>query len=286
MTSGFSCMPGRDFSVFHLSGRNALLSSVLAGLLILTAAVTQAASFTADVVQIKGNDLIHARLFWLDGRVRFEYLDQGVLMAQIFDQENNRMIWLDTENKVYVERAVSKTEQQQTERAAKSAAEKVYTPCDAFQQAQCILLKSDEINHRDTDKWLITFDVDGRDEHMFVWLDKQYRIPVRQENPDGSILDVSIVDDIELDGREVYKVEMLSVSFSGDRTHGIQWYDSELNVVIRQQDGNGTVEELRNIRLEPVSEDKFAIPDDYEDFNTRLSGTESGSSIIFKTAQN
>jgi hypothetical protein len=56
-------------------------------LLALYSAVTQAVSFTADVVQIKGDDLVNARIFWLDGRVRFEYLDQGVQMAQIFDSK-------------------------------------------------------------------------------------------------------------------------------------------------------------------------------------------------------
>ncbi len=250
-------------------------------LLALYSAVTQAVSFTADVVQIKGSDLVNARIFWLDGRVRFEYLDQGVQMAQIFDSKQNRVIWLDTEKKVYILRTTTETPSEQRQQLAKPVDAQSFNPCVSNEKAECIRLKTAEINHRDTDKWLITFDVDGRDKHMFQWIDKQYQIPLRQENPDGSILDVSIVDDIEVDGRKAYKLEMLSIAPDDTRTSRIQWYDSELNVVVRQQDDNGTVKELRNIRLEPVSDDKFAIPEGYEAFDTRLSASENGSSITF-----
>jgi hypothetical protein len=250
-------------------------------LLALYSATTQAVSFTADVVQVKGDDLTHARLFWSDGRVRFEYLEQGVQMAQIFDSKNNRAIWLDTEKKVYVQRESTKTASAQRKQADKPAGKLHYNPCESFKQAECVRLKTAEINHRKTDKWLITFNVDGRDEHMFQWIDKQHLIPVRQENPDGSILDASIVDDVEVDGRKAYKIEMLSIAPDGKRTSRIQWYDSDLNVIVRQQDDDGTVEELRNIKQEAVSEDKFAIPEGYEALGTRLSASENGSSIIF-----
>jgi hypothetical protein len=240
-----------------------------------------AVSFTADVVQVKGGDLVNARLFWLDGRARFEYLDQGVQMAQIFDSKKNRVIWLDTEKKVYIQRDTAETPPMQRQLTVKSAGQKPLNPCDAFKQAQCVRLKNAMINHRDTDKWLITFEVDGRDEHLFQWIDKQYRIPLREENPDGSILDVSVIDDIEVEGRKAYKLEMLSIAPDGNRTTRIQWYDSELNVVIRQQDDDGTVKELRNIKLEAVNEDKFAIPEGYEALDSRLSASDNGSSLIF-----
>ena len=250
-------------------------------LLALYSTVTQAVSFTADVVQIKGDDLVNARIFWLDGRVRFEYLDQGVQMAQIFDSKENRVIWLDTEKKVYIQRTTTETPAEQRQQVSRPVDGESYNPCESYKKAECVRLKTAEINHRGTDKWLITFNVNGRDEHMFQWIDKQYRMPLRQENPDGSILDVSIVDDIEVDGRKAYKLEMLSIAPDGSRTSQIQWYDSALNVIVRQQDDNGTVRELRNIKLEPVSEDKFAIPEGYEAFDTRLSASENGSSITF-----
>ena len=279
-------MIGHCFRMIRVSGRNRAGIRAVTALLALYSAAIQAVSFTAEMVQVQGGEPVIARVFWSDDRVRFEYQDQGVPMAKIFDSKQNRVVWLDTENKVYIQREAAQTQRQQRQRASRAADDKPYNPCEVFQQAQCIRLKSAIINDRNTDKWLITFDVDGRDEHMFQWIDKQYRIPIRQENPDGSILDVRIVDGVEMNGRKVYKVEMLSIAPDGKRSNAIQWYDSELNVVVRQQDDNGTVEELRNIRLEPVSEDKFTIPEGYEAFSTRLSGPENVSSIIFDTAEN
>jgi len=65
------------------------------------AVTLQAASFTADAVQIRGENISHAKMYWLDGNVRFEYAEDDVPMVQIFDNKNNRIIWLDTENKYF-----------------------------------------------------------------------------------------------------------------------------------------------------------------------------------------
>lgn len=255
----------------------------MAALLAVCFNAARAVSFSADAVQIRHDDLSHGRVYWSDNRVRFEYLDQGVQMVHIYDSPNNRKIWLDTENKVFIERNISDT---RPEKLDSTTASELHNPCQSYRDAECVKLKSAEINRRETDKWLITFDVNGRDEHMFQWIDKQFRIPVRQENPDGSIVDVRIIDDLELYGRKVHKFDMLVIAADGNRGHSIEWYDAELGVVVRQQDEDGTVEELRNIRLEPVAEEKFAIPEGYEALDTRLSGPDGGSSIIFKTAQN
>ena len=57
-----------------------------------------AVSFSADAVQLRKGEFSHARIYWTDKQVRFEYLDQGVAVAQIYDTLNKKIIWLDTEN--------------------------------------------------------------------------------------------------------------------------------------------------------------------------------------------
>jgi len=171
---------------------------------------TQAVSFTADAVQLRGSDVSHARMYWSDGNVRFEYLDQGVPMVQIFDTRNRKITWLDTEKKLYVQRDMNQeqmrlgTEQQPTSE----------NPCDNFPGAECTHLKTVELKGRQAEKWLITMDVSGRDMHIFQWLDKQYKIPLRQENPDGTVLDVKLLDNQEFNGRkarlESDLIEMMS----------------------------------------------------------------------------
>ena len=49
-----------------------------------------AVSFSADAVQVRNGDFSHARMFWTDDQVRFDYLDQGVSIAQIYDTTNKK----------------------------------------------------------------------------------------------------------------------------------------------------------------------------------------------------
>ena len=235
----------------------------------------QAVSFTADAVQVRGSDISHARMYWSDGNVRFEYLDQGVPMVQIFDTRDRKITWLDTEKKVYVQRDMSE-DQMRLGTEQKPASD---NPCNKFPGAECTHLKTVELEGRQAEKWLITMNVSGRDMHIFQWLDKQYKIPLRQENPDGSVLDVKLLDNQEFNGRKVRKVDMIVFSPDGSSVHGIQWFDSELDIVVRQQDDDGGIDELRNIKVEAIQADLFAIPDGYKSVDSRLTEFNTEQSV-------
>ena len=113
------------------------------------AAVTQAVSFTADAVQIRGENISHAKMYWLDGNVRFEYIEDGVSMAQIFDNKNNKIIWLDNENKYYLEKEMPDNEKL----IAGNKSTKTNDPCKQFIDAECVFLKKTKMNGRDSEKW-------------------------------------------------------------------------------------------------------------------------------------
>lgn len=246
--------------------------------------IAAAASFSADAVQMRGSEISHARMYWADGRVRFEYLDQGVPMVQIFDTLNKKVIWLDTEKQVYLQQNLPDDSPLLTAHAVGTKGTQGRAdPCVYFENAECTRLKTVEINGRKTAKWLITLNEGERDYHVFQWLDSEHAIPVRQENPDGSILDVHILDDQEYDGRVVRKVDMLAITPEGKSVRGIQWYDEELDVVVRQQSENGAIDELRNIRVEEVGESMFTIPDGYRSVETRLKDAQPRSALTFET---
>ncbi len=258
------------------------IKSLLVMLCVLFTYNTYAVSFTADAVQLRGADISHARMFWNDGSVRFEYTDQGVPMVQIFDNKNKKVIWLDAEKKVYIQREL--TDQQAA--PVTTRAVKIFDPCDDFPDAECTRLKTAEINDRQTDKWLITFNVDGRDQHVFQWIDKQHQMIVHQENPDGSVLDVKILDGQELNDRKVRKVDMMAISPDGSSVQGIQWYDAELDIVVRQQADDGAIDELRNIKIETIKAEMFAVPEGYKTIESQLSDLDSKPGITFGTTNN
>ncbi|MDT8283363.1 MAG: hypothetical protein RQ982_11240, partial [Gammaproteobacteria bacterium] len=195
-----------------------------------SSAMVHSASFSADAVQIRGENVSRARMYWLDGNVRFEYIEDGVPMVQIFDNKNNKIIWLDNENHYYLERETPENEQL----SFVEKNNKTIDPCKQFVGADCVLLKKVKINGRAAEKWLITLDNNGKDFHIFQWIDVKYKSILRQENSDGTGLKVDIVDDQEINGRKVRKLIMVAYSAKGQQ-EGVQWYDDELDIVIKQQ---------------------------------------------------
>jgi hypothetical protein len=231
---------------------------------LLHAAMVQAASFTADAVQIRGENISNAKMFWLDGNVRFEYTEDGVLMVQIFDNKNNKIIWLDTENKYFLEREMPENEKVIASRKSKKNTD----PCKQFAGAECVFLKKTKIKGRAAEKWLITVENNGHDFHIFQWIDAKYKNILRQENSDGTGLSVDIKDNQEMNDRKVRKLTMVAFSASGEQQQGVQWYDNELDIVVKQQYKDNVVDELRNISVGKVSKKLFVIPKDYTKFDS------------------
>ncbi len=225
-----------------------------------------AISFTADAVQTRGKQISHAKIVWQNNRVRFDYVKDGVSMTQIFDAAKNRVIWLDNKNKQYVETAMPDIKKIQ----AMIKPEKTYNPCVQFKHASCIHLKEAKINNRNTDNWLITMPTKHGDYHIFQWIDKKYKVVLRQENSDGSALNATLTDKLILDGRKVHKLDMYAYSTSGKETHGVQWYDNKLNIVIKQQYGNNYIDELKNIKPGKIKQAMFVIPETYKRYKKTM----------------
>jgi hypothetical protein len=243
----------------------------------LTASVSgQAKSFSADAVQMRNGQFSHAKMFWADGNVRFEYLEDGVSIAQIYNLKKKKVIWLDIESKRYIENKLS------PERPIDPMLKETKTssnPCDLIETAECTRLKEVYVDDRATVKWLITQQLKGVDQHVFQWIDKKYNVVVRQENPDGSTIVVKIEDNQELNGRKVRKLS-IAIESKSQRSNGVQWYDDELNIIVRQHYQNGAEDELRNIKIEKFGKDKFSIPGDYKSFDVKELASETNASQI------
>jgi hypothetical protein len=107
---------------------------------------------------------------------------------------------------------------------------------------------------------------------------------VRQENPDGSVLEVKILDDQEINDRQVRRVDMNAIDSDGNSVRATQWYDPVLDIVVRQQAGDGVIDELRNTKLETVSAEMFAIPEGYRAVDSQLADVNTETGITFGTA--
>ncbi len=114
------------------------------------------------------------------------------------------------------------------------------------------------------DEWLITITIKNRDYHIFRWIDRRTKILLRQENPDGSALNVKISDNQTVNGRQVRKLDMYASTADGRQTHGTQWYDNKLGIVVKQQYKGNFVDELKNIRVGKIKQAMFIVPEGYK----------------------
>ena len=89
-----------------------------------------------------------------------------------------------------------------------------------------------------------------------------------------------IDDDQEMNGRKVRKLNIIVMDSNGRRTTGTQWYDNELNIIVRQLYQNGAEDELRNIKVEKIDSAMFAIPDGYKLFDAEALASEPDTSDI------
>lgn len=234
---------------------------VLVVLLVCFSSQLKAVSFTADAVQIRGDNVSRAKMYWLDGNVRFEYVENGVAIAQIFDNKNNKIIWLDRAKKTYL-----KKEMPENDRVISNKSKKATDPCKQFAGAECLFLKRTKLNGREADKWLITLDNEGGDFHIFQWIDAEYKNIIRQQNSDGSGLSVEIEDGKKVNGRDVRKLTMIAYSANGEKQQGVQWYDNKLDIVVKQQYQLDVIDELQNIKVGEVSKNLFTIPKGFSEF--------------------
>ena len=236
-----------------------LTTSLMSGL-------CSAVSFTADAIQVRGDSVSQAKMYWHEGDVRFEYEEDGVAMAQVFDNTNNKILWLDTDNKLYLQREMPEADKL----ISQNKAQKNEDPCKQFAGAECLFLKKAEINGREAEKWLITLNNNGNDFHIFQWVDTKYKNIIRQENSDGSGLTVDIEEDQTMNGRPVRKMTMTAYAANGEQRQGIQWYDNELEIVIKQQYQSDVVDELKNIKIEKIDTSLFSVPESYRLFDDAI----------------
>ena len=73
-----------------------------------------------------------------------------------------------------------------------------------------------------------------------------------------------------MNGRKVRKLTMIAFSSTGEQKQGTQWYDNELDIVVKQEYQHDVVDELRNIEVGEVNKKLFAVPEDYALFDSEV----------------
>jgi hypothetical protein len=179
----------------------------------------------------------------------------GETIIQIIDLGGQEAIVINAAQKSYIRRRASKSEIQVQASSATDA-----SPCTGMQNLVCRAAGSEPINGRKALKWEITNPAAGKGGTMRFWLDAEHRIPVRQEMPDGSIMEMRLLERATVNGRDTEKWEMTARRDDGQSYVSLQWYDPEIRMNVREQHPGGFARNLINIKLQPQPVELFSIP--------------------------
>jgi hypothetical protein len=198
------------------------------------------------------------RMYVGTDRMRVEMSQQGRTMVRIVDDARRTEWILFPEERRYIEHATSPTMDD-----APMAGADAESPCADMPGLVCRKLGQETIAGRSATKWEIGGSHQGRDFTTTQWIDDERGIPLLQELPNGQTIRLAPVGRETLDGREVEKWEMVASGPNRPESRTFQWYDPELELVIRQEFPGGIVNELRNIVVGEQREELFVVPSDY-----------------------
>lgn len=217
-----------------------------------------ALQFTADaVISAPGNVAdTSSRLFYSQERMRKEFYYYGEPVIQILDASKQMSLMCFTEQRIcYQNKSLEKINT-----GIESVDE---SPCDDDTSLQCELVGKEMLNDRDAIKWKITAQQGDQLLVSYLWLDSEYKIPVKQTLLDGSTVVLRWQASEMLGDRETEKWLQTITLSSGDKLESYQWYDKQLQISIRQTFPNGKSQELRNIKVEKLPDKLFTMPEGF-----------------------
>jgi hypothetical protein len=219
------------------------------------------AEFSAEMVQHGPQGKTPSgKMYVGDKRVRTEMLHQGQEIIRVTDDQRGIEWIMFPEQKKYMEHKLGGPGGQPPV-AKTSPAE---DPCGGMPGLTCRKIGEEEIGGRTAVKWEMIAAHQDETMKSTQWIDKERGVPLRQEMPNGQATELRFIAEEEIEGRKVEKWEMVATMPNQPETRTFQWFDSELDLAVRQEFPGGMVSELTNIRVGKQPDELFNVPAGYE----------------------
>jgi len=240
----------------------------IAGLILFTGCwtVAFAGSHKSSNVQFSGRTVQSApdgrtrkaKLFVGDNKVRLEYRKGGLEIVEIYDMENQRLLLLVPEQKIYMQRDFPPG---QVVNPILPPGES--NPCSVMPEGKCKKLGDETMYGRPVSHWEVTLKRQGTTLHSLHWIDDERLMSLRDVWPDGSISEMKLLGIEDIDGEKTERWQRTTVHPDGKKEVAVQWYDPLLGIAVREELPGGYVREIRDIRVGKQPEALFQVPDGY-----------------------
>lgn len=231
------------------------------GLMLMTAASQAGNSviqFRADAIQISPqNPPMEAKIYVGRNAVRTEYVINGREIVEIAHAGNKGRTILFPGEKRYIEQPGGHFQMPGTVDKRGSS------PCKGVPNVTCKNLGTEMINNRKAVKWEFSNKQGKNELRSLHWIDVQHNFPVRQLFPDGTVVEMRLIKNEVINGRNTELWEWSGMRATGQSTQSRQWLDTQLNIAIREERPGGHVRELKNIKIGANKQNLFTVPNDY-----------------------
>lgn len=209
--------------------------------------------FSADIYQQFAQQQQLGRMYVGHGKVRIDIQHDQTTIVELVDPEQGMSWTLDLQQRRYQQHPLPF--QGRPDEHLRG------NPCAMLHGARCELLGQEVLYGRNSNKWQT--EIAGQT--GMQWIDTIHHFPVRIEMAGEVQLEMKYEAQEMLQGREVERWRSRSQTPNGLML-ATQWYDPLLNIAIRQHMGDGSVRELRNIRMESPAPSLFVVPADFRPF--------------------
>ena len=205
----------------------------------------------------------NAKVYVGDNQVRLEYPKDDLLMVEIYDMKNQRLLLLVPQQASYMQRQMSNGRMGNPMLPPSQS-----DPCAYAPDAKCRSLTSESLHGRKVTKWEMVTDREGQNFRSLHWMDNERHIPLREQWTDGTVSELRPLGQENLNGRQAERWERKVTRPDGKQVTSTQWFDPELQIAVREELPGGNYRELRNIRVGLQPEQLFSVPAGYKQLNS------------------
>jgi hypothetical protein len=216
-----------------------------------------AIQFSANaVMSTPGRADVSTQLYYSSGRIRKEFFYYGEPVIQILDANKHISLMCFTDQQICYESRTLEDINIGIENA-------VTSPCEKNAGLKCENLGVKEFNNRKATQWKIMATDGDRELITHMWLDAEFKVPVKQTLLNGTIIELKWLGSETLNNRDTEKwLQRIRLS-DGSIQESFQWFDKELKISIRESFSNGNSQELKHIVVENLPDKLFTMPVGY-----------------------
>lgn len=232
----------------RLTRRPMLALAVLCGASVLAEAGN--VQFVADAVQsLPGQGTKSGKLQVGDKGSRFEFVENGQTIVHITRIDGIVRVLLPA-HKSYIEF--------QAPPGAVPASMTPEAPCAPSPDIDCRNEGDEQTPLGTLQRWTIT--PKGAPTGMRVWWDGKRRMPLRQELPDGSVMQATLKGSEQFDGRAVESFDIALTMRDGKQHTGRVLYAPDIGLTVLEQQPAGATRELRNVKIVAMDPAQLEVP--------------------------